>query len=404
MKRSPSVVVTIVALLCGAALLAPGAQAVAPGNAAFGHSHRVCDTPAAGDAACHALVVDDARTGAPLATKLQTAGYGPQQLAAAYGGAYGNGALTIAIVDAYANPNAASDLAAYRANFGLPALLPGQFTQYSQSGGSISSVRGNTGWGQEEMLDLEMASAVCPNCKLVYVGAKSASFTDLSAAVTLASSVAQVISNSYGAAEFSSEGSVTAWDKAAASGDVVTVSSGDSGYGAQFPAASKNVIAVGGTKLTFANGARVETAWSGAGSGCSAYIARPAWESSTVSGCANRAIADVSAVADPTTGVAVYDSYGSKQGLNWYVFGGTSVAAPIIAAVFARGAAPASQELMVQRLYTNRSGLYDVIGGSNATCTAGATVCSVPTQLWNAVAGWDGPTGNGSPANSSLPF
>ncbi len=116
----------------------------------------------------------------------------------------------------------------------------------------------------------------------------------------------------------------------------ITVSSGDSGYGAQAPAAFNTVTAVGGTHLVLnGNGTRnTETVWSGAGSGCSAYIAKPSWQPTT--GCGTkRTIADVSAVADPATGVSVYDSYGSTGGNNWYVFGGTSVAAPIIGGVYA---------------------------------------------------------------------
>lgn len=376
------------------ALMVPSSASAGPGNSDFGRSHRVCATPAAGNFACDAYLVDDAKGLAPLATSTYVNGYSAAQLRAAYG-PFGSNAMTIAIVDAYASPNAAADLAAYRQAMGLPDLQPGQFQQFNQTGGSISKVRGNVGWGQEEMLDLEMASAVCPACNLIYVGARSASFADLSAAVTFAATKAQVISNSYGAPEFSTETSWPAWNNAALSGDIVTVSSGDSGYGVQYPAASTYVIAVGGTRLTLdGNSKRLsETAWSGAGSGCSAYAAKPSWQN--IVGCSKRAVADVAAIADPATGVAVYDSYGSRGGLNWYVFGGTSVAAPIIAGIFATGLAPVGSELMAQRLYPG-SGLFDVTSGSNGTCTL-APLCT-------AGSGWDGPTGNGTPNGDMTSF
>jgi subtilase family serine protease len=201
---------------------------------------------------------------------------------------------------------------------------------------------------------------------------------------------AKVISNSYGATEFSGETSWTQWN---IPGVAVTVSSGDAGYGVEFPAASAGVVAVGGTTLTLnADGSRAsETAWSGAGSGCSAYIAKPSWQSDR--GCARRTVADVAAVADPSTGVAVYDSYGSKNGANWYVFGGTSVAAPVVGAIFARDGVAASP---ATSLYGNAGLLYDVTSGSNGTCTT--------TYLCTAGSGYDGPTGNGAPNGNTAPF
>jgi len=132
----------------------------------------------AGYASCHAHVVTDANLH-PLATSTYQGGYSPAQLRAAYGLSTDSSAK-VAIVDAYANPNAVGDLAAYRTKF---TLVAANLTQVNQSGGLISTVSGNTGWGQEEMLDLEMISAICPSCQLIYVGANSASFNDLAAAV-----------------------------------------------------------------------------------------------------------------------------------------------------------------------------------------------------------------------------
>ena len=289
----------------------------------------------------------------------------------------------MAIVDAY--PKAAADLGAYRSQFNLGTAA---LTQVNQSGGKISSVRGSTGWGQEEMLDLEMVSAICPSCSILYVGARSASFADLAAAVDRAATMgAKVISNSYGGNEFSTEGGIAS--HYSHPGVAITVSSGDSGYGAQIPAAFNTVTAVGGTTLTLnsTDGSRAsETVWSGAGSGCSAYITKPTWQGDGY--CLRRTVADVAAVADPNTGVAVYDSYGSSSGYDWYVFGGTSVAAPIIGAVYALSGNTAG--VPAQLAYTNAGSLFDVISGNNGTSCGGSYLCTGGN-------GYDGPTGNGTP-------
>ena len=345
------------------------------------HGQRVCAAVPAGYAACHARVVTDANL-TPLATTTNLSGYTPDQLRTAYR-LTTDSTMTVAIVDAYANPNAAADLAAYRTAFGLGSA---DLTQVNQTGGPITKVRGNVGWGQEEMLDLEMISAICPSCHIIYVGANSASFNDLAAAVDTAARLgAKVISNSYGGSEFSTEATIASHYNH--SGVAITVSSGDGGYGVQIPAAFNTVTAVGGTTLTLkTNGTRdSETVWSGAGSGCSAFIGKPSWQKDP--GCAKRTVADVAAVADPATGVAVYDSYGSHRGANWYVFGGTSVAAPIIGAVYAlsrnTAAVPASLA------YANAGSLFDVTSGSNGSCGG--------TYLCTGGSGYDGPTGNGTP-------
>jgi len=367
------------------------------------HSKRVCAASPAGYAACDARVVTDANL-TPLATTTYSAGYSADQLRTAYGLSVGSAPL-VAIVDAYANPAATtvSDLTAYRNRMGLSTA---NLTQVNQTGGLITTVSPNVGWGQEEMLDLEMISAICPACPILYVGANSASFADLGTAVNQAvAQRASVISNSYGASEFSGEAAY-AWyyDHP---GVAITVSSGDSGYGAQAPAAFKTVTAVGGTHLTLnTNGTRnTETVWSGAGSGCSSYISKPAWQKDTA--CARRTIADVAAVADPATGVAVYDSYGSTGGANWYVFGGTSVAAPIIGAVYAlsgnTAGVPASfayPSLTVPPVPPPGS-LYDVTSGSNGRCVRGKSTSGA--YLCTGVGGYDGPTGNGTP-NGTLAF
>jgi subtilase family serine protease len=194
---------------------------------------------------------------------------------------------------------------------------------------------------------------------------------------------ATVISNSYGGSEYSSEVSDQSHYNHA--GIAVTVSSGDAGYGVEFPAASQYVIAVGGTSLKQASNSRgwTETVWSGAGSGCSAYITKPSWQ--TDGGCARRTVADVAAIADPNTGVAVYDSYSYRGSAGWMVFGGTSVAAPVIAGVYALSGGTNNA---AQSLY-GASALFDVTSGSNGSC-GGSYLCT-------GAVGFDGPTGNGTP-------
>ena len=320
--------------------------------------------------------------------------YGPADLQAAYGtvtaSATNGTGRTIAIVDAYDNPNAESDLAIYRAAAGLPACTTanGCFRKVDQNGGT-SYPAGNVGWAQEISLDVDMASAMCPKCNILLVEANSNSLLDLGIAVNRAASMGAIaISNSYGGSEFSSESSYgnSYFNHP---GVAVTVSSGDSGYGVQYPAASPHVIAVGGTTLQKSGGGFTETAWNGAGSGCSAYEPKPSWQQDA--GCTRRTVADVSAVANPSTGVLVYDSYGVTPG--WYIFGGTSVAAPIVASIAALGGGPWTNST-ASYLYGQPGALHDVVSGSNGSCG---------TYLCNAVAGFDGPTGLGTP-NTTAAF
>ena len=372
-------------------------------NADFGQDHKkVCpDTGQPDVAQCHAEVVTKADKVTPAATTTYANGYNPADLQDAYkltsASATAGGTQTIAIVDAYDNPNAYNDLKAYRARFGLPACLGASdngtcFRKVNQNGQTSPLPSGNVGWGQEIALDLDMASAICPNCNILLVEANSNSFADLGAAVDRAATMgAQAISNSYGGNEFSSEGSSTYNGHYNHPGHALTVSSGDNGYGVEFPAASQYVTAVGGTSLSKDTSSRgwSETAWSGAGSGCSSYIAKPSWQ--TTSSCAQRSVADVSAVANPSTGVAVYDSYGSSGGANWLVFGGTSVAAPVIAGVYALAGNAGSVNYGSAPYATGAAAsLFDVTSGSNGRCRRTPVLCT-------AGLGWDGPTGLGTP-------
>jgi subtilase family serine protease len=291
-------------------------------------------------------------------------------------------------VDAYDDPNAEADLGVYRSQFGLPACTTanGCFRKVDQRGGTTYP-RSNGGWAQEISLDVDMVSAICPNCHILLVEADSNAFANLSAAVDEAATLgANAISNSYGGNEYSSETSDQSHYNHP--GKAVTVSSGDNGYGVEFPAASQYVTAVGGTHLTRSSGGRgwTETVWSGAGSGCSAYISKPSWQ--TDSGCSKRTVADVSADADPNTGVAVYDSLRYQGRSGWLVFGGTSVASPIIASVYALAGNEGSINYGSYP-YSHTGSLFDVTSGSNGNC-GGSYLCT-------AKVGYDGPTGIGTP-------
>ncbi|WP_176735477.1 S8/S53 family peptidase, partial [Actinacidiphila rubida] len=243
---------------------------------------------------------------------------------------------------------------------------------------------------QEISLDLDMVSAICPNCHILLVEAKTASFADLGAAVNRAAKTAGVvaISNSYGGSD-ASDATYGAYYHHP--GIAVTASSGDNGYGASYPASSHYVTAVGGTTLSPASNSRgwTETAWSRAGSGCSANNTALSAAASFGTGCTRRAEADVSAVADPSTGVAVYDSTAYQGRSGWLVFGGTSVSSPVIASVYALAGNTASIDNNYP--YRHASSLNDVTSGSNGLCLL------APTQWCHARTGWDGPTGLGTP-------
>jgi len=342
---------------------------------------RVCD--ASGEVRCHARVLVDA-DGKP-AVNATPAGLGPAQLRDAYKiASNGSSSTIVAIVDAFGYPNAETDLATYRSTFGLPPCTTanGCFRKVDQRGGT-SFPRLDVGWAQETALDLDMASAICPACKILLVEGDTNSFANLAAAVNTAASLgAHVISNSYGGGESGSTAVEAAYDHP---GIAITASSGDAGFGVEFPASSPHVIAVGGTSLRTASNARgwTETAWSGAGSGCSTVYAKPAWQADA--GCSHRSVADVSAIADPNTGVAVFAPT-SRNKTGFLVFGGTSVAAPLIGAVYGANGGAVN---FGSDPYAHTSALFDVTSGSNGSCS--------PSYLCTAGAGYDGPTGLGTP-------
>jgi subtilase family serine protease len=335
-------------------------------------------------------------------------GYGPAQIQAAYKlKGLSSGGRTVAVVDAFNDPNAESDLATYRQAYGLTPCTTanGCFKKVNQNGATSPLPAGDPGWATEISLDLDAVSAACPDCHILLVEANSASTADLMAAEDIAtapSSNAAAVSNSWGGGEDSSI--LGADSHFSRSGIAITASSGDSGYGVIWPASSQYVTAVGGTTLNTASNSRGwnETAWSGSGSGCSAFETKPAWQKDT--GCTKRTVADVSAVADPNTGLGVYDTYngcgsnflcdlliqlGLVSGLDgWAQVGGTSLSSPLIASVYALAGNTGSLGFGSYP-YGHTAGLFDVTSGSNGTCS--------PAYLCTAGPNYDGPTGLGTP-------
>ncbi|RAG85222.1 peptidase S8 [Streptacidiphilus pinicola] len=393
--RTSSISTAAVAVALGASALvaAAPAQAASTHSASWTRSCAVDLTP--GHVFCNALHVTNTTEhvhAMGITPNATPSGFGPSDLHSAYNlPANGGAGQTVAIVDAYNDPNAAADLAVYRSQYGLPACTTasGCLKIVGQNGGSTLP-SSNSGWAGEISLDLDMVSAIAPNAHIILVEAKTASMTNLGTAVNTAVKLgATEVSNSYGGSESSAD---TGYDSTYFNhpGVPITVSSGDSGYGVEYPAASPNVTAVGGTSLSKASNTRgwSESVWStssteGAGSGCSAYEPKPTWQ--TDSGCAQRTVADVSAVADPATGVAVYQTYG---GSGWAVYGGTSVAAPLVAGVYA-DAGSHSAAVPAADAYAHSSALNDVTTGATASCS--------PSYLCTAGTGYDGPTGLGTP-------
>ena len=334
-------------------------------------------------------------------------GLGPSQIQSAYKlSGLASGGKTVAIVDAYNDPKAASDLSKFRSTYGLPACTTanGCFKQVNQNGATSPLPSGDYGWAEEESLDLDAVSSACPDCKILLVEANSANTADLVAAEDTAARAAGVasVSNSWGGSEDSSILSEDSHFNHP--GVAITASPGDSGYGVSWPASSRYVTGVGGTTLTTASNARGwrEAAWSGAGSGCSAFEPKPAWQAD--SGCSKRTVADVSADADPNSGLGVYDTYnncgtssfcdrlieaGIAQGLDgWAQVGGTSLSSPLIASVYAL-AGNAASVTAGSYPYSHTGSLFDVTSGSNGSCS--------PSYLCTSGTGYDGPTGLGTP-------
>jgi subtilase family serine protease len=329
------------------------------------------------------------RTDMAKSMQPNAAAYGPSDLQTAYNlpsSTNGSG-QTVGIVDAFGYPNAETDLGAYRSHYGLAACTTsnGCFKKVNQTGGT-SYPPTNSGWDVEQALDVDMVSAVCPNCHIVLVQATDNSFKNLAIAEKQAfTQGAGVVSNSYGGSEFS---------KANASykhkGVTIVASSGDAGYGAQQPCSWASVVCVGGTTLSKAS-PRTEVSWTGAGSGCSALVPKPVFQTDT--GCTMRSESDVSAVANPAFPVAIYINGGFSAE------GGTSVASPLIGGVFglAQNHAKNVNAKNIWKTGINASKLNDITGGGkNGTCPSQYLYICTPGVGYDGVTGWGSPNGVGA--------
>ena len=237
------------------------------------------------------------------------------------------------------------------------------------------------GWGAEEVLDVEMVSAICPNCNIMVVESHDAKLQSLANAVTLAASNgATEISNSYSVPE--SRDLVRYAANYQVSGVPITAGAGDLGYGVYYPAAFATVTAVGGTSLINTSRGWLEAVWPGTGSGCSQYISKPSWQTDT--GCSNRTVNDLAVVGDPATGVSAYVSVVG----GWAVFGGTSVGAPIVASMYAL----AENGRYINDpsiLYAQSTTFLPIFPRANGTCN--------PSYLCHGGTGYTGPAGLGMP-------
>jgi hypothetical protein len=384
----------------GTALAAPHpAMTVAAGAGAAGRGavRAVCPPAGAGRFRCFAVLRTGVFGGFGVRRRGSLpSGYGPAQLRSAYHlPATGGKGQTVAIIDAGGDPQAAADLAVYRATYHLPpcTTATGCLRIVNQHG-KPSPLPHDQGWGPEISLDLDMASAACPSCHILLTEASIPTFADLATAASTAARLgATEMSNSYGADE---QNGMQQFEPAYRHrGVAVVAASGDLGYGIPgFPAVFTSVIAAGGTSLTRAHTPRgwTEKAWNSDGgataSGCSAWIPKPAWQHD--SHCPGRMVADVAADADPNTGPAIYDSH---DHLGWTIVGGTSAAAPFIAGVIALAGHPSRFDTAAY-LYTHHAALNDITTGTNTL--PGGPDCGGDYQC-HAVPGYDGPTGNGTP-------
>jgi subtilase family serine protease len=375
----------IPAAAVGTAVVISAFVLTASGGAANAHAnyHAVCPAAVVGTARCHANVVTD-RNGNPAASSSPT-GLSPQTIKSAYNfptsSTAGSG-KTVAIVDAYDDPTAESDLAVFSSQFGLPTCTTanGCFTKVNQTGGT-SYPRKDAGWALEISLDVQWAHAIAPGAKILLVEASSNSFTNLLAAEDYAKTHAQYVSNSWGASEFSGESSYDS--RFAQSGVSFFVSSGDAGLPAEYPSASPNVVSVGGTTLHFSGGNfSSETGWSGSGGGCSSYENATSAQGSfsqygQVKCGGKRATPDVSLDADPASGVSVYDTTRYQGQTGWFTVGGTSASSPMWAARSADSGAVVNASYV----YGNNIAFRDITSGNNGA---------------SALVGFDLVTGRGS--------
>jgi len=361
---------------------------------------------------CMSIVKTASRlTAAALTAKATPAAqrpYLPADLRKAYkiatAAANSGGGRTVAIVDAFSDPHASADLAVYRHTFHLPACTTsnGCLKILNQRGKGSPLPLANANWAFEESLDLDMVSAICPKCHILLIEATNSSDVNLGTAENTAiARGAKYVSNSWSSnGESSSQSALNHFFNHP--GHVIAFASGDFGYGPNYPADLQYVTSVGGTSLRHASNGRgwTESVWgtsantSGTGSGCSAFQAKPSWQladANRANGCKNRTLNDVAAVADPNTGVAIYDSYRAPSGPGFYQVGGTSASTPIITGIYALAGAPVVNTYPAEYPYLHARNLFDVTSGANGNCgTAQAYLC-------HGIRGFDGPTGLGTP-------
>ena len=419
--RKQAAVMAVAVML--ALLGAPSAAAAGPGaGPSWTHQDvHVCNPAGTDQAACTSIARVLYENGIPYQAatpaQLQAAARAAASISftavgirTAYGiTGQGDPSRVIAIVDAYDDPGAFSHLTTYRNSMLSPSQAPINncslsqltgltssastpcFTKVNQTGQASPLPSANSGWSNEIDLDLQAASAVCPMCSLLLLEASSSSFGNLGTAATTASNTPHVlaISNSFGTQGDVAESAYPAWNNAATTGIAVLAAAGDWGYGTSFPASSTNVIGVGGTTLAVSSttGARTgETAWTSTGSGCSSYNLAPSWQVIPGSPCGSmKAVSDLSADADPYSGLQVYTTYSGVT--TWWIFGGTSLSTPLMSALYAMQGGYSSEPAGAYA-WASTTPYSDVKSGSNGTCS--------PSIMCNAGTGWDGPTGLGS--------
>jgi subtilase family serine protease len=333
----------------------------------------------------------------------QPGGFSPQQISQAYGFnqiRFDNGAIqgdgsgqTIAIVDAYNQPNIASDLQTFDSTYGLAA--PHSFAVVNENGGS-SLPAADQSWGLEISLDVEWAHAMAPEANILLVEANSPSYSDLMRAVNFARNQpgVSVVSLSWGSGEWSGESAYDGYFTTPAGHQGITfvASSGDTGT-VEYPSTSPNVLAVGGTQLsTDASGDYLsESTWSGSGGGISTAESQPSYQQGVVTQTSSyRAVPDVAYNGSSNSPFAIYDtsSYGG-----WLQVYGTSAGAPQWAALIAianqgralngQGSLDGGSQTLPTLYQLPQSDFHDITSGSNGTYSAGP--------------GYDLVTGRGSP-------
>jgi subtilase family serine protease len=389
-------IVSLVLGLTGTAAAAPARlsdrSAQPSGGPEAVTARRVCNpSREPGRASCLAMLRTDL---APLRSVLpgsQPSGYHPSDIQAAYGLPRGGAGRTVAVVNPFDTRTAERDLAVYRRQFNLPPCTTanGCFRKINQNGGTTPPTGTDPGWALETSLDLDAVSAACPDCKILLVEATDPYFSNLFTAIRRAvAQGAKYVSMSWGAPEFSGE---TAGDAVFTPGVAFVAASGDAGYPQLiYPAASRYVTAAGGTTLRQVQvpSGFTETAWSGGGSGCSLYESKPPFQHDP--GCSRRTAVDISADADPATGLAVYDTTPTDSGgPGWMVVGGTSLSSPLIAGMYAVAGTPGSADRPNSYPYARPQAFRDITRGSNGSC-GGSYLCTART-------GYDGPTGIGAP-------